>query len=327
MAGIEDYNKKSFFDNMKNYVNELEQKNNENALQKETVGVEDYTNDNYYDDKAKLLANSLSGGIYDFARMFYEDNPISYLPYVPDSMKDLPGLGEFAFGTSPFEDGGGTFFDYDEGFKPFNQEPEFIENIGRKVSSFGVPMAGILTAPKKATQAINMASKVFPSLKYFTDLGKMNRLNRNYRQMNKGKKPSENFLTKTYDSFLKPISQTFYRPLFAPFRKSTQITKDFIKNPKKNLFTNKPEYDYFKTAARNLAIAGGVRAGVEGAKYVNENKKLPPFLSPANAAQLSYNNSPGHPGNQNYNSMQQVPNITIEFDNGYFDETGTLQPR
>ena len=55
MAGIEDYNKKSFFDNMKNYVNELEQKNNENALQKETVGVEDYTNDNYYDDKAKLF--------------------------------------------------------------------------------------------------------------------------------------------------------------------------------------------------------------------------------------------------------------------------------
>jgi hypothetical protein len=61
------------------------------------------------DDYAKLAANSLSGGIYDFARMFYEDNPISYLPYVPDSMKDLPGLGEFAFGASPFEDGGGTF--------------------------------------------------------------------------------------------------------------------------------------------------------------------------------------------------------------------------
>ena len=277
------------------------------------------------DDYAKLAANSLSGGIYDLGQLLYEGNPLSFM-----TGEDFPGLGEFAFGASPFEDGGGTFFDYDYDFRPFNQDPEFIENIGRTASSFAVPFGGIFAAPQKATAAINMASKIFPSMKYFNDLGKMNRLNRNYRQMNKGKKPSENFLTKTYDSFLKPISQTFYRPLFAPFRKSTQITKDFIKKPKKNLFTNKPEYDYYKTAARNWALASGVRAGVEGAKYVNENKKLPPFFSPGFAAQPSYNNSPGHPGNRNYRSMQQAPNdnfITVEFDNGYFDETGTLQPK
>tara|TARA_R110000787_G_scaffold127941_1_gene239622 strand:- start:100 stop:1062 length:963 start_codon:yes stop_codon:yes gene_type:complete len=320
MAGIEDYNKKSFLDNMKNYINGLEQKNNENALQKETVGREDY-NDGNLDDYSKLLANSLSGGIYDLGRFMYEGNPLSFM-----TGEDLPGIGEFAFGATPFEDGGGTFFDYDQGFKPFNKDPEFIEKIGRGAASFATPF-GLLGVASKVPKAFDMASKVFPSMKYFNDLGKMNRLNRNYKQMNKGKQPSENFLTKAYDNFIKPVSQTFYRPLFAPFKRSTKINKDFIKNPKKNLFTNKPEYDYYKSAARNWAIAGGVRSGIEGAKYVNENKKLPPFLSSANAAQPSYNNSPGHPGNRNYRSMQPKPNITVEFDNGYVDETGTIQPR
>ena len=281
------------------------------------AGIEDYNHDNYYDDKAKLLANSLSGGIYDLGQFMYEGNPLNYMLGT-----DFPGIGEFAFGATPFEDGGGTFFDYDQGFRPFNQDPEFIEKIGRGASSFATPF-GLLGAASKVPKAFDMVSKVFPSMKYFNDLGKMNRLNRNYKQMNKGKQSSENFMTKAYDNFLKPISQTFYRPLFAPFRKSNVINKDFIKKPPKNLFTNKPEYDYYKSAARNWAIAGGARAGIQTIK----GDKIPSFLSSANAAQPSYNNSPGHPGNRNYRSMQPKPNITIEFDNGYVDETGTIQPR
>jgi len=338
MAGIEDYNKKSFFDNMKNYINGLEQKNNENALQKETVGREDY-NDGNLDDYRKLLANSLSGGIYDLGRMFYEGNPLSYLPYVPDSMKDLPGLGEFAFGASPFEDGGGTFFDYDTGFKPFNQDPESVENVGRALSSFAVPIGGMITAPKKAKAVYDVMGKVFPSLKHWDDLGIMNQKIRSAINAEKGVKSKFPKITALWDK-IRPLYQAPYRgvrhainPLRWRKNYDAKLGEKILSYPNKIKAIkhmskiSKPERNYAATAARNWAIAGGVRSGIEGAKYVNENKKLPPFLSSANAAQPSYNNSPGHPGNRNYRSMQPKPNITIEFDNGYVDETGTIQPR
>jgi hypothetical protein len=49
------------------------------------------------DDYAKLAANSLSGGIYDLGQLLYEGNPLSFM-----TGEDFPGLGEFAFGASPF---------------------------------------------------------------------------------------------------------------------------------------------------------------------------------------------------------------------------------
>ena len=46
--------------------------------------------DKYYDDKAKLLANSLTGGIYDLGQLFWEGNPLSYM-----TGEDFPGLPEW----------------------------------------------------------------------------------------------------------------------------------------------------------------------------------------------------------------------------------------
>ena len=180
--------------------------------------------DNYYDDKAKLLANSLTGGIYDLGQLLWEGNPLSYM-----TGEDFPGIGEWATGMTPFEDGGGTFFDYDEGFEPFGFEPESAEEVGRLLSSFAVPFGGIFAAPNKAGKAIDMMSKVFPSMKYFQDLGNLNKINRAYKYM-KNKIPGQpSGLTKVWDSFVKPITQTFHRPLWAPFKKSQW----FINKPTK----------------------------------------------------------------------------------------------
>ena len=125
--------------------------------------------DKYYDDKAKLLANSLTGGIYDLGQLFWEGNPLSYM-----TGEDFPGLPEWATGMTPFEEGGGTFFDYDTGFKPFGFDPESAEKVGRLASSFAVPIGGMITAPKKAKAVYDVMGKVFPSLKHWDDVGIMN---------------------------------------------------------------------------------------------------------------------------------------------------------
>ena len=221
--------------------------------------------DKYYDDKAKLLANSLTGGIYDLGQLFWEGNPLSYM-----TGEDLPGLPEWATGMTPFEEGGGTFFDYDEGFKPFGFEPESAEEVGRLASSFAVPIGGIFAAPAKAGKAIDMMSKVFPSMKYFQDLSHLNKINRAFTNWKKGtpnKVPSK--LTKVWDSFVKPITQTFHRPLWAPFKKSHPFfSKTKTDKIPRWLHTRKPELDYAKTAARNWALATGTRVGVEGIKNI-----------------------------------------------------------
>ena len=218
--------------------------------------------DNYYDDKAKLLANSQTGGIYDLGQLLWEGNTLSYM-----TGEDFPGIGEWATGMTPFEDGGGTFFDYDEGFEPFGFEPESAEEVGRLLSSFAVPFGGIFAAPNKAGKAIDMMSKVFPSMKYFQDLGNLNKINRAYKYM-KNKIPGQpSGLTKVWDSFVKPITQTFHRPIWAPLKRTT--SKSDIKNKiPKFLHTRRPEINYAKTAARNWALATGARAGVEGIKNI-----------------------------------------------------------
>ena len=219
--------------------------------------------DNYYDDYAKLVANSLTGGIYDLGQLFWEGNPLSYM-----TGEDLPGLPEWATGMTPFEEGGGTFFDYDHGFKPFGFEPESAEEVGRLASSFAVPIGGIFAAPAKAGKAIDMVSKVFPSMKYFQDLSHLNKINRAFKNWKKGtpnKVPSK--LTKAWDSVFKPITQTFHRPMWAPFKKSHPFfSKTKTDKIPRFLHTRKPELDYAKTAARNWALATGVRGGVEGIK-------------------------------------------------------------
>ena len=264
--------------------------------------------DNYYDDKAKLLANSLTGGIYDLGQLLWEGNPLSYM-----TGEDFPGIGEWATGMTPFEDGGGTFFDYDEGFEPFGFEPESAEEVGRLLSSFAVPFGGIFAAPNKAGKAIDMMSKVFPSMKYFQDLGNLNKINRAYKYM-KNKIPGQpSGLTKVWDSFVKPITQTFHRPIWAPLKRTT--SKSDIKNkiPKFH-HTRRPEINYAKTAARNWALATGARAGIEGLQYAAKKDAAPSFISTAGAAEP--------PSYSNYQDpiMKMVepnrPRIGIQFSDG-----------
>tara|TARA_Y100001963_G_scaffold127778_1_gene181446 strand:+ start:45 stop:893 length:849 start_codon:yes stop_codon:yes gene_type:complete len=267
--------------------------------------------DNYYDDYAKLLSNSLTGGIYDLGQLFWEGNPLSYM-----TGEDFPGIGEWATGWTPFEDDGGTFFDYDEGFKPLGFDPESVEDVGRLVSTFGVPIGGIFAAPAKAGKAMDIMSKVFPSMKYFQDLSHLNKINRAFKNWKKGtpnKVPSR--LTKVWDSFLKPITQTFHRPIWAPFKKSHPFfSKTKTDKIPKWLHTRKPELDYAKTAARNWALATGARAGIEGLQYAAKKDAAPSFIKTAGASEL--------PSYSNYvdpimkMAPQPKPRITVEFADG-----------
>ena len=280
------------------------------AEQKETFPVpeESWIDRTHFQDKWQLLANSLTGGIYDLGQLFWEGNPLSYM-----TGEDLPGLPEWATGMTPFEEGGGTFFDYDEGFKPFGFEPESAEEVGRLASSFAVPIGGIFAAPAKAGKAIDMMSKVFPSMKYFQDLGNLNKINRAYKYM-KNKIPGQpSGLTKVWDSFVKPITQTFHRPIWAPLKRTT--SKSDIKNKiPKFLHTRRPEINYAKTAARNWALATGARAGIEGLQYAAKKDAAPSFISTAGAAEP--------PSYSNYQDpiMKMVepnrPRIGIQFSDG-----------
>ena len=231
--------------------------------------------DNYYDDKAKLLANSLTGGMYDLGQLFWEGNPLSYM-----TGEDFPGIGEWATGWTPFEDGGGTFFDYDTGFKPFNQDPESAENVGRALSSFAVPIGGMITAPKKAKAVYDVMGKVFPSLKHWDDVGIMNQKIRAAINAEKGVKSNWPKITALWDR-IRPLYQAPYRAAkhaINPFRwgknydaklgEKILTIPNKIKAIKNISKISKPERDYAKTAARNWALATGTRVGVEGIKNI-----------------------------------------------------------
>ena len=229
----------------------------------------------YYDDKAKLLANSLTGGIYDLGQLLWEGNPLSYM-----TGEDLPGIGEWATGWTPFEDGGGTFFDYDTGFKPFGFKPESVENVGRLVSTFGVPLTGILTAPVKGKKIYDAASKVFPSLKHWDDIGIMNQRIRAAINAEKGVKSKFPKITALWDR-IRPLYQAPYRgvrhainPLRWRKNYDAKLGEKILSYPNKIKAIkhmskiSKPERNYAATAARNWALATGIRGGVEGIKSV-----------------------------------------------------------
>ena len=156
------------------WVNVEEPSGYENEfIKKQDDGFEDILQKDL--QKIKLLANSLTGGVHDLGQLFWEGNPASYLAgWWTGEDVDLPGLPEWAFGGTPFEEGGGTFFDYDEDFKPWGFDPESVENVGRAVSSLAVPFAGLATAPVKGKKIYDAMSKVFPSLKHWDDVGIMN---------------------------------------------------------------------------------------------------------------------------------------------------------
>ena len=227
----------------------------------------------YYDDKAKLLANSLTGGIYDLGQLFWEGNPLSYM-----TGEDFQGLPEWATGMTPIEDGGGTFFDYDEDFKPWGFDPESVENVGRAVSSLAVPFAGWATAPVKGKKIYDAMSKVFPSLKHWDDVGIMNQKIRAAINAEKGVKSNWPKITALWDR-IRPLYQAPYRAarhIINPLRwrknYDAKLGEKILSYPNKIKAIkhmskiSKPERNYAATAARNWALATGARAGVEGIK-------------------------------------------------------------
>jgi hypothetical protein len=215
-----------------------------------------------FDDYLKLLANSATGGIYDLARILYEGNPLDiYGNFVG---KDFQGLGEYIFDTTPFEDGGGTFFEYDK------DAPEWLdtaEDWGRLVGSIGIPIGGILAAPSKGMKAYNMMSKVFPSMKYFQDISRLNQANRYYKYMKNKIEGAPSKLTNFYDTWIKPIGQTVSRPFYRPFFKSTNKA-DILNKTAKKLHSRAPEINYGKSAATNWALATGAKYGIDGLQYL-----------------------------------------------------------
>jgi len=228
--------------------------------------------DNYYDDKTKLLANSLTGGVYDLGQMFWEGNPASYVAnWWTGEDVDLPGLGEWATGWTPFEDGGGTFFDYDEGFKPFGFEPESVENVGRGLSSFLVPVAGLATAPKKAKAVYDVMGKVFPSLKHWDDVGIMNQKIRAAINAEKGVKSNWPKITGVWDRFIRPMYQMPTRMVkhaVTPTRwkqgwDKTIDPKGLGRIDPKTLRTAQPERTYSSALGRNWALGTGAKLGID----------------------------------------------------------------
>ena len=292
--------------------------------QKETFPV---PKDNYIDDYAKLVANSLTGGIYDLGQMFWEGNPASYVAkWWTGEDIDLPGLPEWATGMTPFEDDGGTFFDYDHGFKPGGFDPESVETVGRGLSSFLVPVAGLATAPKKAKAAYDVMGKVFPSLKHWDDLGIMNQRIRAAINAEKGVKSKFPKITALWDR-LRPLYQAPYRGVrhaINPFRwrknYDAKLGEKILSYPNKIKAIkhmskiSKPERDYATTAARNWALATGARAGIEGLQYAAKKDAAPSFIKTAGAAEP--------PSYSNYQDpiMKMVepnrPRIGIQFSDG-----------
>ena len=285
--------------------------------------------DNYYDDKAKLLANSLTGGIYDLGQMFWEGNPAEYVAnWWTGENVDLPGIGEWATGWTPFEDGGGTFFDYDEGFKPFGFEPESAEKVGRVLSSVGVPIAGLATAPKKAKTVYDAMGKVFPSLKHWDDVGIMNQKIRAAINAEKGVKSKWPKIAAVWDRWLKPLAgQVPYRaarhainPLRWRKNYDQKLGEKLLSNPNKikaikNIAKiSKPERNYSATAAKNWALASAARAGIEGLQYAAKKDAAPPFIKTAGASEL--------PSSSNYQdrimkmAKPDRPAIGIQFSDG-----------
>jgi len=246
-----------------------------------TEGQIDTTN---LDDYAKLVANSISGGLYDLGHHIWSGNPLNYLYDI-----DAPGIGEWATGVNPFtHEGEGALFDYDPGAKTFGADPKKSEEWGRLAATLGIPIGGIPLAALKFPKMIEAGSKVLPSLQWFADTAKLNRLNRLWKEAykiaekaeGKGKVTMESLnkasklLKKPgkwstfMDYFVKPYGQTFTRP-FNPIHWARKGTKHPTKFKPTDIVPKKvrsrvPEANYLKQAGRNWAVASALRGGKEG---------------------------------------------------------------
>ena len=86
--------------------------------------------------------------------------------------------------------------------------------------------------------------------------------------------------------------------------------------------TSYPERHLVKNIRDHAAIFGGTGLGIKGIKSLVHSEE--PWVSNARAAEL--------PSYSNYQDpimkmVQPRPHISIEFDHGYVDNTGTIQPK
>ena len=248
------------------------------------------------DDYAKLAWNSVVGGVgYDLPKWLYETNPLEFLglnravgagldlagyEQAGDWIGgDLPGIGDFAFGASPFDEDlkEKMRFDYDFDAKTkhpyiFGGPDEGLEKWTRLASQLAVPIAGAVKYPEAGRKVFQGLSKVFPSMKYWDDLGIMNKQLRQIKNLYKGKKTNWPKITNIWDKFLRPMYQMptrMARHAVTPTRwlkgwdKLIDTTKSIGRVDPKAIRTAHPERAYSTAAGRNWALAGGTRGIME----------------------------------------------------------------
>ena len=308
--------------------------------------------ENLTDDYLKLLYNSVVGGVgYDLPKFLYETNPVEFMGINQGVGKgldylgyesagdwvggDWPGIGDWAFGGSPFDEDlkEKMRFDYDPGAVAehpyiFGGPDEGLEEWTRLAAQIGIPLAGWMKYPAAAKKAYSGLGNVFPSLKYWDDLGIMNQKIRSALNRAAGTKSNWPKITGVWDKFLRPIYQMPTRmakhainPLrwrgkhdknvYDKLKKLFEIDK--IKSIKNISKISKPERTYAGTAGRNWAIGTGVQLGLDTVRAAKADEididvpKGIETIAPSNRAMIEMANRRGGP--------QEGWGMSVEFPN------------
>ena len=251
------------------------------------------------DDYLKLLYNSVVGGVgYDLPKWLYETNPLEFLELNKAAglgldhlgyesagdwvSEDWPGIGDWVFGGSPFDEDlrdkwwmGGVDYDPEAVEKHpyiFGGPDEGLEQWTRLASQLGIPIAGMVKAPDAAGKVLRGLQPVFPSIKYWDDLGKMNQQWRQIKNAYNKTKTKYPGITSLWDK-IRPLYQMPTRMVkhaVTPTRwkqgwdRTIDVTKGLKKVPDpKTLRTAQPERTYSSALGRNWAIGTGAKFGID----------------------------------------------------------------
>jgi len=250
------------------------------------------------DDYLKLLYNSVVGGVgYDLPKWLYETNPVEFLELnkaVGAGMdhlgyesagdwvsEDWPGIGDWAFSGSPFDEDlrdkwwmGGADYDPEAVEKHpyiFGGPDEGLEKWTRLASQLGVPLAGALKAPDAAGKVLRGLQPFFPSIKYWDDLGIMNKQLRQIKNAYNKTKTKWPKITGVWDKFIRPMYQMPTRMVkhaVTPTRwkqgwDKTIDPKGLGRIDPKTLRTAQPERTYSSALGRNWALGTGAKLGID----------------------------------------------------------------
>ena len=237
---------------------------------------------------------------------------------------------EWAFGHNISKDllGIPEYEDWNQEYRRAFKEGDFgaLRHIDKlsHVTGF-IPALGAYRGITKLPKGMEIAKRYFPAFKYFDDLIDLNKIMRA-----KNKIPKKSGIWNAIKNFGVLTGQTVGRPVRHAFNRK-RWKKEFDKFddiapgvgvPRSHKLTSYPERQLAKNIRDHIAIFGGTGLGVEGIKSLVHSEE--PWVSGARAAEL--------PSNSNYQDpimkmVQPKPRISIEFDHGYVDDTGTIQPK